>query len=242
MSLADKARLRRRPQPWRILRAVRRRRVRLRRHRAAAEAARPGDAGRRFRSARARWRRCSAPTSSRPRRSPRQRRRARSAPSPTTMTPARSCSRATRARSSAPSRWPRTTGSSAACSLPVSAPFHCSLMQPAAEAMDEALGRVAIDAPPRAAVRQRHRAPVTDPGQDPQPAGRAGHRPRALARERAGDGRSGRRAIRRARRQGARPDGQAHRSRTLNVTSVVDDGRYRSAGEGDCDACSTLPE
>ena len=47
--------------------------------------------------------------------------------------------------------------------LPVSAPFHCSLMQPAAEAMDEALGRT----PPRpfrlALYANVTAAPVTDP-------------------------------------------------------------------------------
>ena len=31
--------------------------------------------------------------------------------------------------------------------LPVSAPFHCSLMKPAADAMEEALGRVKVKAP-----------------------------------------------------------------------------------------------
>ena len=38
-------------------------------------------------------------------------------------------------------------GAKRAVALPVSAPFHCSLMQPAADAMAEALGKVAITAP-----------------------------------------------------------------------------------------------
>ncbi len=41
----------------------------------------------------------------------------------------------------------RDMGAKRAVSLPVSAPFHCPLMQPAAEAMDAALGRTAIAAP-----------------------------------------------------------------------------------------------
>jgi len=50
--------------------------------------------------------------------------------------------------------------------LPVSAPFHCSLMQPAAEAMAEALGRT----PPRAFRLPLYAnvtaAPVTDPAEE----------------------------------------------------------------------------
>ena len=56
----------------------------------AAQAARPGDAGGGAGRAWARWRRCSARTSSWRRRSPTPRRRAKCAPSPTTMTRARS--------------------------------------------------------------------------------------------------------------------------------------------------------
>ena len=53
--------------------------------------------------------------------------------------------------------------------LPVSAPFHCPLMQPAAEAMEAALGKAAIN---RAGCRRR---------KDQGPPGRAGDGPRALA-------------------------------------------------------------
>jgi [acyl-carrier-protein] S-malonyltransferase len=38
-------------------------------------------------------------------------------------------------------------GAKRAVMLPVSAPFHCALMQPAADAMAEALGEVDIKAP-----------------------------------------------------------------------------------------------
>jgi [acyl-carrier-protein] S-malonyltransferase len=49
--------------------------------------------------------------------------------------------------------------------LPVSAPFHSALMQPAAEVMAEALGKVAIDAPVVPLVANVTAAPVTDPAQ-----------------------------------------------------------------------------
>jgi [acyl-carrier-protein] S-malonyltransferase len=47
--------------------------------------------------------------------------------------------------------------------LPVSAPFHCALMQPAADAMAEALAGVAMAAPKVAVVANVTAAPVTDP-------------------------------------------------------------------------------
>jgi [acyl-carrier-protein] S-malonyltransferase len=47
--------------------------------------------------------------------------------------------------------------------LPVSAPFHCSLMQPAALAMDDALSRVTIKAPQMPVVANVTAAPVVDP-------------------------------------------------------------------------------
>lgn len=47
--------------------------------------------------------------------------------------------------------------------LPVSAPFHCALMQPAAEAMREALGQVAMQAPVVPVMANVGAAPLTDP-------------------------------------------------------------------------------
>ena len=47
--------------------------------------------------------------------------------------------------------------------LPVSAPFHCTLMQPAAEAMREALGEVAMQAPVVPVMANVGAAPLTDP-------------------------------------------------------------------------------
>lgn len=47
--------------------------------------------------------------------------------------------------------------------LPVSAPFHCSMMQPAADAMMEALAGIEVKAPATALVANVTAAPTTDP-------------------------------------------------------------------------------
>ena len=47
--------------------------------------------------------------------------------------------------------------------LPVSAPFHCPLMQPAAEAMEEALAKAAIAAPLLPVYTNVLAAPIADP-------------------------------------------------------------------------------
>src|SRR6478735_4684370 len=47
--------------------------------------------------------------------------------------------------------------------LPVSAPFHCALMQPAADAMREALAKVAMQAPVVPVVANVGAAPLSDP-------------------------------------------------------------------------------
>ena len=49
--------------------------------------------------------------------------------------------------------------------LPVSAPFHCGLMQPAADAMMDALEDVDVSAPVVPVVNNVQAAPVTDPAQ-----------------------------------------------------------------------------
>jgi [acyl-carrier-protein] S-malonyltransferase len=54
-------------------------------------------------------------------------------------------------------------GARRAVRLPVSAPFHCALMQPAAEVMREALTAVEIEAPAVPLVANVLAAPVTDP-------------------------------------------------------------------------------
>jgi [acyl-carrier-protein] S-malonyltransferase len=47
--------------------------------------------------------------------------------------------------------------------LPVSAPFHCSLLKPAADAMAEALGKIEIKAPVVPVVANVLAAPISDP-------------------------------------------------------------------------------
>lgn len=57
----------------------------------------------------------------------------------------------------------KAKGSKRALLLPVSAPFHCSLMQPAAEAMAAALAEVQMNAPVVPVVSNVLAAPITDP-------------------------------------------------------------------------------
>jgi [acyl-carrier-protein] S-malonyltransferase len=54
-------------------------------------------------------------------------------------------------------------GAKRAIMLPVSAPFHCALMAPAAEAMREALGKVGVAAPIVPVVANVKAGPVTSP-------------------------------------------------------------------------------
>ncbi|MCV6586336.1 MAG: ACP S-malonyltransferase [Marinibacterium sp.] len=54
-------------------------------------------------------------------------------------------------------------GAKRAVLLPVSAPFHCALMEPAAEAMAEALSHVNIEAPVVPLIANVRAAPVEDP-------------------------------------------------------------------------------
>jgi [acyl-carrier-protein] S-malonyltransferase len=57
----------------------------------------------------------------------------------------------------------KTRGAKRAMLLPVSAPFHCKLMQPAADAMAQALAGVTIRAPASPLVSNVLAAPITDP-------------------------------------------------------------------------------
>src|SRR5438045_8357709 len=57
----------------------------------------------------------------------------------------------------------KTKGARRAMLLPVSAPFHCKLMQPAADAMANALAGVSIKAPASPLVSNVLAAPITDP-------------------------------------------------------------------------------
>jgi [acyl-carrier-protein] S-malonyltransferase len=57
----------------------------------------------------------------------------------------------------------KAKGASRAVLLPVSAPFHCVLMQPAADAMAQALAKVAVRAPAVPIVANASVKPITDP-------------------------------------------------------------------------------
>ena len=59
----------------------------------------------------------------------------------------------------------KANGAKRAVLLPVSAPFHCALMQPAADAMAQALAEVEIAAPAVPLVTNVRAAPVTDPAE-----------------------------------------------------------------------------
>ena len=78
----------------------------------------------------------------------------------------------------------KAKGARRAMMLQVSAPFHCALMQPAADAMAEALGKTNVKAAGRAGGRQRAGEADQRSAGDRAPPGRAGHRHRALARMR----------------------------------------------------------
>jgi [acyl-carrier-protein] S-malonyltransferase len=59
----------------------------------------------------------------------------------------------------------KLAGAKRALLLPVSAPFHCALMQPAADAMREALDKAAMQRPCVPLVANVLAAPVTDPAE-----------------------------------------------------------------------------
>lgn len=59
----------------------------------------------------------------------------------------------------------KARGARRALLLPVSAPFHCSLMQPAAQTMAHALSEVEIKAPVVPLIANVRAAPVTDPAE-----------------------------------------------------------------------------
>jgi len=59
----------------------------------------------------------------------------------------------------------KARGAKRALMLPVSAPFHCALMQPAAHVMADALAKVTMNAPVVPAVANVGAAPLSDPAQ-----------------------------------------------------------------------------
>ena len=116
----------------------------------------------------------------------------------------------------------KAAGAKRAMLLPVSAPFHCELMAPAARS--DGAGPRGGDDPPAcgAAGGQRARHRHHRSGRDRALPRRPGHRHRALARMRLLHGGPwGDRILRSRRRQGAQRPDQAHRRRR--------DGKLRSA-------------
>ena len=186
---------------------------------------------RRCRSASARWRRCSAPIS-RPRRSsPMRRPKAKSAPSPTTMIPSQVVISGHKGAVERAVALVKDYGIKRGVLLPVSAPFHCPLMQPAADAMAEALGANPPSAPLVPVVANVTASPVSDADTIRDLLVATSHRPRPLARKRRRDGRCRGDAFRRIRRQGAVADGQAQRIGRGRDGQRDFDGRHRSAAE-----------
>ena len=59
----------------------------------------------------------------------------------------------------------KTRGAKRAMMLPVSAPFHCALMQPAADAMAEALAKVTVKPPVAPVVANVVAKPISDPAE-----------------------------------------------------------------------------
>jgi len=59
----------------------------------------------------------------------------------------------------------KAKGARRAMLLPVSAPFHCSLMQPAADVMADALGKVTVSAPVVPVVSNVLATPIQDPAE-----------------------------------------------------------------------------
>ena len=94
---------------------------------------------------------------------PRKRRKGRSARWQTTMLRARSSSAGIARPSNAASRSSREYGARRAISLPVSAPFHSPLMAPAADVMEQALARVALQRPAVPLVANLSATAVSDP-------------------------------------------------------------------------------
>ncbi len=105
----------------------------------------------------------------------------------------------------------KTKGAKRAMLLPVSAPFHCRLMQPAANAMAKALEGITIQRPASPLVSNVLAAAISEPDEIRPPPDRTGYWHGALARVGGLYGGPGRHAVfRNWRRQGAERLGQAH--------------------------------
>ncbi len=108
----------------------------------------------------------------------------------------------------------KTKGAKRAMILPVSAPFHCALMQPAADVMAQALSKVSVKPPVVPVVANVLAKPIQDPAEIVQALVASSHRHGTLARIGGVHGASRRRQILRDRqRQSAERSHQAHRRR-----------------------------
>ena len=81
------------------------------------------------------------------------------------MAAARSSCRARRTAVERAVEIAKVRGAKRAMLLPVSAPFHCSLMQPAADAMAEALAKVAVKPPLVPLVANVLARPISEPAE-----------------------------------------------------------------------------
>src|SRR5262249_8512856 len=118
---------------------------------------------RQCRSASAPWRHCLASTSIRRQRLRRRLRKAKFARLPTTMVADRSWSPSCRRAVGRGVEIAKEMGARRAMMLSVSAPFHCALMQPAADAMAAALATVEVKRPVVPVVANALVKPVSDP-------------------------------------------------------------------------------
>ncbi len=221
VDLKRDARVRRRPFARRIFGAGRGRRAVASPTRRGCCASAAAPCRRRCRSAPARWRRCSGSSSSRRPRSRPKPRRARSCQAANDNGGGQVVVSGDKAAVERAVEIAKAKGAKRAMLLPVSAPFHCALMQPAADAMAEALAKVTIKPPAVPLVANVLARPISDPARDRARAGRAGHRHGALARVRRLHGGGGRHHVLRGRRrQGADRPGQAHRRRARAASPI----------------------
>ena len=126
-----------------------------------------GPCRRRCRSALGRWRRSSASTSTPQPRSPPRRRRVQVCAAANDNGAGQVVVSGNKAAVERAVELAKARGARRAMLLPVSAPFHCALMAPAAKVMAEALKDVTINPPACPLVANVTAAPVNRPGGDP---------------------------------------------------------------------------
>ena len=183
--------LRRRAQPRRIFRLVRGRLLRSRDDREAAQVARAGDAAGGAGRAAARWRRCSAPISALAQKIADAAAQGEVCAVANDNDPTQVVISGHKGAIDRAIELAKEMGAKRAVPLPVSAPFHCPLMQPAGRGDARCAELRRARGARGAALRQRHGPAGDRSGHDPQAAGRAGDRHGPLARKRRQHGRRG---------------------------------------------------